>query len=78
MMHFLKVHSKVILKKIALITNVIAGATAALQVSGVLALMPPMLNLQVAIAVILLNMLAHALKPYVAPELSDATENAAV
>jgi hypothetical protein len=78
MMHLIKIHAKGVFKTLSLITNTIAVAAAALQATGVLAMMPPMLNLEVAVAVIGLNMFTHALKAYVADPVASAVAGSIV
>jgi hypothetical protein len=67
MLHLLKIHAKQIVKAIAQITNVVAVAVGGLQASGVLTLLDAKLNVEITLGIILLNMLAHYLKPYEEP-----------
>ncbi len=65
MLHLLKINAKPIIKTIAQITNAVAIIVGGLQATGVLTMLAPMLNLEITLAILALNYLAHALKPYV-------------
>ena len=68
MMHFIKIHAKPIVKAIAQLSNVAAVAGLGLQASGALSALDPKLTAGLTFAIILLNMLAHTLKPYIAAD----------
>lgn len=55
-------HLKKVAKNIAFIINSLSVAAASLQVSGVLALQSPMLQLKAMLGIVALNMFAHHLK----------------
>ena len=65
MLHFLKINAKPVIKRIAQITNATAIIVGGLQATGTLAMLAPMLNLKITLAILALNYLAHTLKPYV-------------
>jgi hypothetical protein len=74
MLRIIKLNAKPIIKRIAQITNVLAIIVGGLQATGVLAMLTPVLNLQITLAILALNYLAHTLKPYVEDDTGTAVK----